>query len=255
MLHRMTRRLIHVHQFEIFYLCYGVKCQSGVNWGHWGQKVIFTKNAVTRPCYIAWLWDSHMCISLRPYTYFMRSNVNLVSFGVTGVKRSFSAKMLLLLQNTWCYLYVTQCIYVAHKYALTWDSLLHSVGQSQLEIASSGRVRHLWWQMCLVLSSLPCRSIRQGIVSYSFLSSSSGNTSKTYSFDMPWPISTKLGHKNPWPMAFMSYDQNGVKGHVGVTGVKKVKNSKTLLLLQITGYDHVTHVYASAWPLLQKLSL
>ena len=87
------------------------------------------------------------------------------------------------------------------------------------------------------------------------LLSSSGNTSKTYSFDMPWPISTKLGHKNPWLMAFMSLDQNGVKGHVGVTGVKKVKNLKMLLLLQITGYDHVTHVYASAWPLLQKLSL
>ena len=58
------------------------------------------------------------------------------------------------------------------------------------------------------------------------LLSSSGNTSKTHSFDMPWPISTKLGHKNPWPMAFMSYNENGVKGHVGVTGVKKVKNSK-----------------------------
>ena len=41
-------------------------------------------------------------------------------------------------------------------------------------------------------------------------------------------------------MAFMSYDQNWVKGHVGVTGVKKVKNSKTLLLLQITGYGHLT---------------
>ena len=81
---------------------------------------------------------------------------------------------------------------------------------------------------------------------------SSGNTSKTYSFDMPWPISTKLSHKNPWPMAFTSYDQNGVKGHVGVTGVKKVKNPKTPLL-QITGYDHVTHVYASAWQLLQKI--
>ena len=92
-----------------------------------------------------------MCISLRPYNFFMRSNVNLGSFGVTGVKRTFSAKMLLLLQNTWCYLYVTQCIYVAHKYALTWDSLLHSMGQGQ--ITSSGRVRHLWWQMCLVLSS------------------------------------------------------------------------------------------------------
>ena len=175
-----------------------------------------------------------MCISLRPYNFFMRSNVNLGSFGVTGVKRTFSAKMLLLLQNTWCYLYVTHCIYVAHKYALTWESLLHSMGQGQ--ITSSGRVCHLWWQMCLVLSS-------------------SGNTSKTYIFDMPRPISTKLGHKNPWPMAFMSYDQNGVKGHVGVTGVKKVKNSKTLLLLQITWYDHVTHVYASTWPPLQKLSL
>ena len=111
-----------------------------------------------------------MCISLRPYTYFMRSNVNLGSFGVTGVKRTFSAKMLPLLQNTWCYLYVTQCIYVAHKYALTWVSLLHSMGQGQLEITSSGRVRHLWWQMCLVtlseyptgscilLVSLPCRT-------------------------------------------------------------------------------------------------
>ena len=53
-------------------------------------------------------------------------------------------------------------------------------------------------------------------------------------------------------MEFMSYDQSGVKGHVGVTGIKKVKNSKTLLL-QITGYDHVTQVYASTWPPLQNL--
>ena len=95
-----------------------------------------------------------MCISLRPYNFFMRSNVNLGSFGVTGVKRTFSAKMLLLLQNTWCYLYVTQCIYGAHKYALTWDSLLHSMGQGQ--ITSSGRVRHLWWQMCLVFFFFFC---------------------------------------------------------------------------------------------------
>ena len=53
----------------------------------------------------------------------------------------------------------------------------------------------------------------------------------------------------------MSYDQIEVKGHVGVTGVKKVKNSKMLLLLQITGYGQVTHVYAYAWPPLQKLLL
>ena len=65
------------------------------------------------------------------------------------------------------------------------------------------------------------RALRKGAVS-SFFFLSSGNTSKTYSFDMPWPISTKLGHKNPWHMAFMSYDHSGVKGHVGVTGVKKL---------------------------------
>ena len=53
MLHSMAIRLIHVDQIETLYLCYGVKCQSGLIWGHWGQKVIFTKNAINRPCYIA----------------------------------------------------------------------------------------------------------------------------------------------------------------------------------------------------------
>ena len=43
MFHSMTKRLIHVHQLETLYLCYCVKCKSGVIWGHWGQKVIFTK--------------------------------------------------------------------------------------------------------------------------------------------------------------------------------------------------------------------
>ena len=53
MLDSMTIRLMHVDQLETLYLCYGVKCQSGVIWGHSGQKVIFTKNDITRPCYIA----------------------------------------------------------------------------------------------------------------------------------------------------------------------------------------------------------
>ena len=44
MLHSMAIRLIQVDQPETFYLCYGVKCKSGVIWGHWGQKVIFTNN-------------------------------------------------------------------------------------------------------------------------------------------------------------------------------------------------------------------
>ena len=52
MLHSMTIRLIHVDQLDTLYLCYGVTCHSGVIWGHWGQKVIFTKNAIIRLCYI-----------------------------------------------------------------------------------------------------------------------------------------------------------------------------------------------------------
>ena len=38
MLQSMTIRLIPVHQLETFHLLYGVKCQSGVIWGHWGSK-------------------------------------------------------------------------------------------------------------------------------------------------------------------------------------------------------------------------
>ena len=45
------------------------KFWSKVIWGHRGQKVISTKSDITRPCYIAWLQDSYMCISLRPSTY------------------------------------------------------------------------------------------------------------------------------------------------------------------------------------------
>ena len=64
------------------------------------------------------------------------------------------------------------------------------------------------------------RALGKGAVSSSFISS--GNTSQTYISDMSQPISTKLDHKNPWPRSNMSYDPIGVKGHVGVTGVKKV---------------------------------
>ena len=48
MLHSMTLRLIQIDQLETLYICYGVKCQSWVIWGHWGQKVIFTINTIIR---------------------------------------------------------------------------------------------------------------------------------------------------------------------------------------------------------------
>ena len=48
MLHSLAIRLIRVHQLVTLFLFYGAKCQSGVIWGHWGRKVIFAKNALTR---------------------------------------------------------------------------------------------------------------------------------------------------------------------------------------------------------------
>ena len=94
MLHSTTIRLIYVHQLETIYLYYVVKCQSGVIWGHWGQKVIFTKKASSPSEYVALTRDLCTCISLTPSTKVMVLKINPGSFGVTGVKRSFSLKML-----------------------------------------------------------------------------------------------------------------------------------------------------------------
>ena len=113
MLHSMTIRLTHIDQLEIVYLYYGVTCKAGVIWGHWDQKVIFTKNSITCPCYILWPSDSYMLICLWPSTYVMGSYANLGSVEVTGVKSSLLPKMLFLLQNKYYYLlYVTKCIHV-----------------------------------------------------------------------------------------------------------------------------------------------
>ena len=65
------------------------------------------------------------------------------------------------------------------------------------------------------------RALGKGRMSSSS-SSSSVNTSKSYISDMTWPILTRLGHKYRLTIPFMSHDQIRVKGHVGVTGVKKV---------------------------------
>ena len=69
--------------------------------GHRGQKGHFTKNATPPTDYRIWSCDSCTCISLTPSTKVMGLKIHLGSFEVTGVKRSFSPKMLLLLQITW----------------------------------------------------------------------------------------------------------------------------------------------------------
>ena len=92
MLHSMTIRLTHVDQLETVYLCYGVICQSGVIWGHWGQKVIFTKQASGPSDYIALTRDLCICSSLTPSTKVMVLKIHPGSFGVTGVKSFFYTK-------------------------------------------------------------------------------------------------------------------------------------------------------------------
>ena len=47
-------------------------------------------------------------------------------------------------------------------------------------------------------------------------------------------ISTKLGQNDQWVNGYKSYQQFDLKGHVGVTGVKKVILRKMLLLVHIT---------------------
>ena len=112
-LHSMTIRLINVFQLETNYLFYGVKCQSGVNWGHRGQKVSFTKNVLTRPYYIHHDHKTHTCSSAwDPLPMIWVKYKSGVIWGHRSQKVIFS-KMLLLLQNTWYYLlYVTKCIHV-----------------------------------------------------------------------------------------------------------------------------------------------
>ena len=43
MLYSMTIRLIHMHQLDILYLCYGVICQYGVIWVTGVKKLLSLK--------------------------------------------------------------------------------------------------------------------------------------------------------------------------------------------------------------------
>ena len=86
--------LMHMHKLDPLYKSYGPKNSSGVIWGHRGQKVIFTKKASSPTECVALMRDSCICISLTPSTKVITLKNCPGSFGVTGVKRSFSLKML-----------------------------------------------------------------------------------------------------------------------------------------------------------------
>ena len=65
-------------------------------------------------------------------------------------------------------------------------------------------------------------------------------------------ISTKLGQNDQWVSGYKSYQQFDLKGHVGVTGVKKVnhvKNMKTALIskLIMSSCRQQTKLQKSQW--------
>ena len=85
---------MHMHKLDPLYKSYGPKNSFGVIWGHRGQKIIFTKKASSPTEYVALTCDLCICISLTPSTKVMVLKIYPGSFGVTGVKRLFSLKML-----------------------------------------------------------------------------------------------------------------------------------------------------------------
>ena len=103
---------MHMYQLETLYQINGSQNSSGVIWGHMGQKVIFTKNTLTRSCYIARPWDSNMCITLRRSTYVIGSTVSLgVIWGHRGQILIFTKNAL----SPLCYIAFLcySCIYIS----------------------------------------------------------------------------------------------------------------------------------------------
>ena len=88
MLHNMIIRLIHDDQLETLFLCYGVMYQSGVIWGHRGQKVILSKKASTHSKYVTMTCD--LCIRLTPATKVIIFKIHSGSFGSLGSKGHFT---------------------------------------------------------------------------------------------------------------------------------------------------------------------
>ena len=84
--------LKHNHQLYTLYKSYGSRNSPGVIWSHRGQKVIFTKNAISPTDYMLWSCDSCILISYIPSTKVMGLEIQSGSFGVTGVKGHFHQK-------------------------------------------------------------------------------------------------------------------------------------------------------------------
>ena len=112
-------------------------------------------------------------------------------------------------------------ISISFKRFITFAGSTGNLGSVRGRSLKAGRIRRLWRQQCLVI--LPAQP--QDTVFFSFLLSSfffllSGNTS--FSHTSLHPILTKLGQSDRYLDHYSGTDNGGVRGHDGVTGVKKV---------------------------------
>ena len=124
-LHRISTKFGQNHQWVKGYKSYqqfDLKGHVRVTGFKMSKKFAFTENATPPTCYIARLRDSSILTTLRPFTKVIDPNFDFWSFGVTGVKSSFSLKMLLLIQYT---LYG----HVTYAYKQAWDPLQNLLTQ------------------------------------------------------------------------------------------------------------------------------
>ena len=171
--HSIFMLLIQMHKLETLNLLWGVKSQSGVIWGHRGQILIFTKNALPLLCYQVYSCNSYTCIT-------------------------FAGK-----QGNW--------------------------GQSGVDVSKpagyavcDGNMSSFFF---FILPAQP-----QDLVSYSFLLFFFSSSfffflllaTHRFSHISLHPILTKLGHNDWYLDHYSGTKDGGVRGHHGVTGVKKV---------------------------------
>ena len=84
--------LMHMHKLDPLYKSYHIRNSSRVNWGHRGQKVIFTKKASSPTECVALMRDSWICISLTPSTKFITLKIVRGHLGSQGSKVIFTKK-------------------------------------------------------------------------------------------------------------------------------------------------------------------
>ena len=84
---------MYINKLITLYKSNGRKKSSGVIWGHRGQKVIFTKMAISSTDHMVWSCDSCILTSLLPSTKVMVVKYHPGSFGVTGVKKVIFTKV------------------------------------------------------------------------------------------------------------------------------------------------------------------